>query len=197
VPLESTVVNQILPLPTAIQLQGQLLKEKDTGSTDQAMISSDEAHTDQHGTPDPTTFGTKINAPDATLLAFEAYALAKRQRRTARNKRQPKPSTACFGFDTPILMESLGIAYWKLIHKPEKGESVVQTLPSGTIEDLTDAHTTPIKTTCCFQCQTGGSDMVRMGSCIITAHHHILTEDGWMTARQAAARTPGDGPQQF
>ena len=33
--------------------------------------------------------------------------------------------------------------------------------------------------------------MVRMGSCIITTHHHILTEDGWMTARQAAPRGQG------
>jgi len=156
------------------------------------MISSDEAHTDQHGTPDPTTFGTKINAPDATQLAFEAYTLARRQCRTARSKRLPKSSTACFGFDTPILMDFLGIAYWKTIHKADKGESVVQILPSGNIEDLTDALITPIKTTCCFDRQTGGNDMVRMGSCIITPHHQILTADGWMTARQAAARGQGE-----
>ena len=31
-----------------------------------------------------------------------------------------------------------------------------------------------------------------MGECIITAHHHIQTADGWMTARQAAAKGHGD-----
>jgi len=106
-------------------------------------------------------------------------------------KRLPKFSTACFGFDTPILMESLGTAHWKMIHKAEKGESVVQTLPSGNIVDLTDALTTPIKTICCFDNQIGGNDMVRMGSSTITPQHHIFTADGWMTAQQAAVRGQG------
>ena len=78
-----------------------------------------------------------------------------------------------------------------MIHKAERGESVVQTLPSGNIADLTDALTTPIKTICCFDSQTGGNDMVRMGSCTITPQHHIFTADGWMTAQQAAARGQG------
>ena len=33
--------------------------------------------------------------------------------------------------------------------------------------------------------------MVKMGKCTITPRHHILTEEGWMTARQAAARGQG------
>jgi len=68
---------------------------------------------------------------------------------------------------------------------------VVQTLPSGNIMDLTDALTTPIKTHCCFSSQAGGNDMVRMGGCSLTPHHHILTAEGWMTARQAASRGQG------
>ena len=35
-------------------------------------------------------------------------------------------------------------------------------------------------------------DIVRVGESIITAHHHIQTTDGWMTARQAAAKGYGD-----
>jgi len=34
--------------------------------------------------------------------------------------------------------------------------------------------------------------MVRMGKCIITAHHHIQTAEGWMMARQAAVKGHGD-----
>jgi len=155
------------------------------------MISSDGTHTDQHGTPEPITSGNTINAPDTTQSATEAYIVPRSQRKAARSKRLPKSSTACFNFDTPVLMESMGTAYWKMIYKAEKGESVVQTLPSGNIMDLTDAHTTPIKTNCCFVSQAGGNDMVRMGRCIITPHHHILTAEGWMTARQAAAKGQG------
>ena len=33
--------------------------------------------------------------------------------------------------------------------------------------------------------------MVKMGKCSITPFHHILTEEGWMTAQQAAARGQG------
>jgi len=160
---------------------------------DQAMISSEKTHTDHHGTPEPITSDTTINAPDAAQLATEAYTLTRRQRKAASSKRLPKSSTACFSFDTPILMELLGFAHWQSIHKVEKGENVIQLLPSGNIDDLTDAITTPIKTNCSFdQLSTGGIDMVRMGSCCITPHHHILTADGWTTARQAADMGQGE-----
>jgi len=33
--------------------------------------------------------------------------------------------------------------------------------------------------------------LVQMGKAYITAHHHIQTDDGWMTARQAADRGHG------
>jgi len=58
--------------------------------------------------------------------------------------------------------------------------------------DLTDAIITPIKTLCCFETQKGDNDMVKMGQCSITPSHHILMEEGWMTARQAAARGQGE-----
>jgi len=129
IPRESPVVKSTPAPPTAIQPQEQGLQETVTDSTDQVMISSEKTHTDHHGTPEPITSDTTINAPDAAQLATEAYTLTRRQRKAARSKRLPKSSTACFGFDTPILMEFLGIAYWQMIHKAEKGDNVVQTLP--------------------------------------------------------------------
>jgi len=186
-PRESHVVNPMAP-PTAIQPLEQRLQETVTGSTDQVMISSEETHTVHQGTPEPITSDTTFNAPDAAHSITEPYTLARRQRKAARSKRPPTSSTACFSFDTAVLMESKGTAHWKMIYKAEKAESVVQTLPSGNIMDLTDAHTTPIKTLCCFENQEGGNDMVSMGRCIITSHHHILMAEGWMTARQAATR---------
>jgi len=89
------------------------------------------------------------------------------------------------------LVEILGKASWKPIYLLEKGDIVVQTLPSGKIEDLTGALRTPIETVCTFDCPTGRIDIVRIGDSIITVHHHIQTTDGWMTARQAADM--GDG----
>jgi len=49
----------------------------------------------------------------------------------------------------------------------------------------------PIKTLCTFECPDAGIDLVQMGEAYITAHHHIHTEDGWMTARQASDRGQG------
>jgi len=76
-------------------------------------------------------------------------------------------------------------AIWIPIYNAERGDIVVQSLPSGIIEDLTDALMTKIETTCIFDCPAGGIDIVQMGKAGITAHHHIQTA-GWMTARQAA-----------
>jgi len=103
-----------------------------------------------------------------------------------------KRNTACFALGTPILVETLGKANWKPIYKAEKGDTVVQTLPSGKIEDLTGALRTLIKTVCTFDCPARMIDIVWMGDSIITAHHHIQTTDGWLTARQAAAKGYGD-----
>jgi len=146
----------------------------------------------QHGTLDPTTSETKDNEPDPALKRRQEYVIAKRQRRNARNKPQAKNSTACFALNTPILIATLGQACWIPIYKAVQGVIVVQTLPSGKIEDLTGALMTPINTLCSFNCLNGSSDMVRMGKCDITAHHHIQTAEGWMMARQAAAQGHGE-----
>jgi len=155
------------------------------------MISSEETYRDNHGGPEPITSDTVINVSDAAQSATEAHTSIRRQWQAARSKSSSNSSTACFGFDTPVLIESQGFAQWKMFYQAEKGESAVQFLPSGNIMDLTGALTTPIKTLCCFDTQKGDNDMVKMGKCIITPRHHILTEEGWMTARQAAARGQG------
>jgi len=152
---------------------------------------SDEVKTAQPGVLEPTTAVTQDNEPEPTLTPAEQYVLKKRQRRQARDKVQVKSNTACFALGTPILVEILGKASWKPIYLLEKGDIVVQTLPSGKIEDLTGALRTPIETVCTFDCPTGRIDIVRIGDSIITVHHHIQTTDGWMTARQAADM--GDG----
>ena len=137
-------------------------------------------------TPDTITADTASNVPGAASPAPEKHTPSRRQRQAV-SKELPKSATACFSCDTPILIESVGFAYWELIHKVERGHNVVQTLPSNNIHDLTGATTTPVKNNCSFeQSSTGGIDMIRMGSGGLTPHHHIFTEKGWMTARQAA-----------
>ena len=191
-PRESPVVKSIRAPPTAIQPQEQGSQEIVTDSADRAMISNEKIHTDPYETLEPITSDTASNAPDAAQLASETYTLTRRQR-TAVSQRLSKSSTACFSFDTPILRECLGFAYWQVIHKLEKGYNVVQTLPSGNINDLTGAIITSIKTNCSFeQPSTEGIEMVCMGSCCLTPHHHIRTVNGWKTARQAADMGQGE-----
>ena len=50
---------------------------------------------------------------------------------------------------------------------------------------------TTIDKICLFGSPEGGIDLVQMGQAYIIAHHHIHTDDGWMTARQAADRGHG------
>ena len=82
-------------------------------------------------------------------------------------------------------------ACWIPIYKADKGYTVIQSLPSGKIEDTTGALMAKIETICTFGCSNVGIDIVRMGKALITAHHHIQTAEGWMTARQAAQQGLG------
>jgi len=50
---------------------------------------------------------------------------------------------------------------------------------------------TKIETVCTFGCPKEGIDIVQMGEALITAHHHIQTAEGWMTARQSTQQGPG------
>ena len=174
-----------------MQRQEQLLEKYVTHATDTATLLSDGVKTAQPRVLAPTIAEKKDNEPELTLTRAEKYALEKRQRRQARAKLQVKSSTACFALCTPIFVKILDQASWIPIYHAEKGDTVVQTLPSGKLEDLTGAVTTTIETACSFDCPAGGIDIVRMGEAIITAHHHIQIADGWMTARQAADRGHG------
>jgi hypothetical protein len=50
---------------------------------------------------------------------------------------------------------------------------------------------TAIKTVCTFEGPDEGIDMVQIGEAFITAHHHVLTAEGWITARQATQHGRG------
>ena len=158
---------------------------------DTASLLSDGTKTAQLGVLEPTTAETKDNDPEPTLTQAKKYAIDKRRRRQARAKVQVKSSLACFALGTPILVKKVEKASWIPMYLAEKGDIVVQTLPSAKIEDLTGALMTQIETACSFDCPAGRIDIVRMGESIIAAHHHIQTNDGWMTARQAADKGHG------
>jgi len=140
---------------------------------------------------EPVPAETKDNELIPTLTQAETNSIEKRRRRQARAK-QAKNSTACFHLGTPILVRKPEGAIWIPIYKAERGDIVVQSLPSGKCEDLTEALMTRIETTCSFDCPAGGIDIVQMGEALITAHHYIQTAEGWMTARQAAHRSQGE-----
>jgi len=89
------------------------------------------------------------------------------------------------------LVVSQGYALWKKFYKVTQGESVVQSLPSDNIMDLTGALITPVKILCYFDTKDGGNDMVYLGTSIITPNHHIRTAEGWMTALQAVDKGQG------
>jgi len=132
-----TEVNHTTSSTTNIQRQEQLLEKYGTHTTGTATISNDGAKTAQPGTLEPTTAETKDNEPEPTLTQHEKHAIAKRQQRKARSQAQVKNRKACFALGTPILVETLGQASWKPLYLADKGDTVVQTLPSGKIEDLT------------------------------------------------------------
>jgi hypothetical protein len=97
----------------------------------------------------------------------------------------PEPSLTP---DTYLLIRYEDKASWIQLRTAAKGTKVVQSLSSGNIEDLGGATETTIETVCPYESPTGGVDLVKLGKACVTAHHHIKTEDGWMTARQAAER---------
>jgi len=153
-------------------------------ANDSTAISTllDEANAALPDAPKHVPTGTKDDGPVPTLTQVQIHSIEKRRRQQARAQ-QSKKSTACFHFSTPILVSTPDGACWTPIFQAEKGDIVIQSLPSGKIEDLTGALMTKIETICTFACPTVGIDIVRMGKALITAHHHIQTAEGWMTAR--------------
>ena len=133
----------------------------------------------------------KSTEQEPTLTKAQTASIDKRRRRQARANSQGNRGTACFTGNTYILVIKRSRASRIPIWTVKKGDVAVQSLPSGKIEDLSRAMMTPIKTLCTFECPDAKIDLVQMGEAYITAHHHIHTEDGWMTARQASDRGQG------
>ena len=155
------------PMAPPMDTQQAQTQQETVYSTEQATISSEEIGL-ANGVPQPITSDAATNEPKAG----QSKPLTRRQR-SARSNRPSISSTACFSFDTSILVISQGYAIWKMIYAVIQGELVVQSLPSGNIMDLTCALTTPVKTLCNFDTKDGGNDMVHLGMSIITPNHHI------------------------
>ena len=128
---------------------------------------------------------------EISLTNAQIALINKIKRRQARAKGLSKVGMACFAPLTLILAIKSCRASWFPIWTAKQGNRVVQSLPSGKIKDLSYAAMTTIKTLCLFECLEAEMDMVQIGEAQITAHHHIHTDDGWMTARQASQRGLG------
>jgi len=164
----------------------QLLEKYATHSTDTSTLLSDGAKAAPPEDLAPATADTKDNESKSTLTQPEIKSIEKCKRTQARAKGKAKGSTACFVFNTRILVIKAEKASWIPICRTKRDDMAVQSLPSGDITNLTGATTTAIKTVCTFECPASGIDLVQLGQARITAHHHIQIPEGWMTARQAA-----------
>ena len=133
------------------------------------------------------TVEAEITEQEPTLTKDQT----KRRKRQARANGQGNRDTACFTADTLILVNKQNRAGWTPIVEANPGDIVVQSNPSGKIDDLAGAVMTPINTVCMFECPDAKIDLKQIGKTYITAHHHIHTENGWMTARQASNRGQG------
>ena len=180
-------VNEVETLPN-----GELhLKTTPTKRTD-PPIPREERPGTTLGPPmnDTTTLHKRLHTTQLLyrLAQFEVEKEIEMDKRKNRGELLPTPS---FAPDTYILIRNADTASWIQLSNVTRGATVVQSLPSGRIEDLGGARVTTIETLYSFGRPAGGIDVVQMGKAFITAHHHIQTEDGWMTARQAADRGHG------
>jgi len=94
--------------------------------------------------------------------------------------------TPSFTPDTYILILEADKASWIQIGDAISGATVVQSLPSRNIGDLSGAKSTTIERVWAFARLGDETDIVQIGKAYIIANHLIQTVDGWMTAHQAA-----------
>jgi len=157
------------------------------------QLESDTANvmdkTENRGEPDKRTPGHP-DSPHLAIKTFHPLPEESLHDQDAAKKNRPTPS---FTLDTYILIRKADKASWIQLGNATSGATVVQSLPSGNIGDLSGATSTTIETVWAFARPVGGIDIVQIGKAYITANHHIQTVDGWMTARQAADR-PWDIP---
>jgi len=191
-------VDSILPAPSepGRRRKGQPATKDSTQDRAMYTLPTAKAKTAPPDAPMQVPTATKEDGPAPTLTPAQMHSIAKRRRQQARVK-LPKSSTACFYLTTPVLIWGADGAFWIPIYKTEKGDIVIQSLPSGNIEDLSGALMAKIETACTFGCSKDRIDIVQMGKALITAHHHIQTAEGWMTARQATQHGPGQQINNF
>ena len=169
----TTPPNRVLASKTITQLGSDTAIERDKTE------NRGELKTRPIGPPDTTYVDIKTCQRPPEELLYD---------RDATKEDLPKPSLTP---DTDILIKNGDKASWIQLWTAAKGATVVQSLPSGNIEELGGATETTIETVCPYESPTGGVDLVKLGKAYVTAHHHIKTEDGWMTARQAVERGHG------
>jgi len=99
-----------------------------------------------------------------------------------------------FTIDTHILILTAGVASWTPIGDARSGATVIQSLPSGNIGDVSGAQSATLEKVWIFKGGGDGIDIVQIGMAYLTANHPILTVDGWILASQAAAKGHGKLP---
>jgi len=102
--------------------------------------------------------------------------------------------TPSFTPDTHILVLEAGRARWTQIRDARPGAIVIQSLPSGNTGDVHGAQLATLERVWIFEGGGDDIDIVQIGKAYFTAHHPILTADGWILASQAAAKGYGKFP---
>jgi len=146
--------------------------------------------TENRGEPDKRTPGHP-DTPHLVIKTFHRLLEKSLHDQDAAKENRPTPS---FTPDTYILIRNADKASWTQLGNATRGATVVQSLPSGNIGDLSGATSTTIETVWAFVRPVSGIDIVQIGQTYITANHHIQTVDDGMTARQAADRGHGTFP---
>jgi len=104
--------------------------------------------------------------------------------------------TPSFTSDTHILILTAGVASWTQIRDARCGATVIKSLPSGNVEDVSGAQSATLERVWLFEEGGDDIDMVQIGKAYLTADHPILTVDGWLLASQAAAKGYGQLPSE-
>jgi len=89
------------------------------------------------------------------------------------------------------LILTAGVASWTQIRDVRGKATVIQTLPSGNIGDVSGAQLATLEKV--WMCDGGEDefDIVQVGKAYITANHPILIGEDWMLASQAAEKGHG------
>jgi len=128
----------------------------------------------------------EISQSEPPLSKNKAVRIDKRRRVNGQGRR----GTACFTGNTLILAIKSSRPQWIPIWTAVEGDTVIQSLPSGKSDDLSMALMMTMRTVCIFDFPEAKINLLQVGEAYITTRHHIHTDNGWMTARQAAKCGP-------